>query len=111
MACMWGLGGFGAANGVYDWVFGPVDPGTATRHPRRGEVPDVRGMDLDDARLALLSEGFHAAVHRLEDDPAPVMGIVVAQIPAPGTTWSRARKVQLSVLHPSIDQDVDATAD
>jgi beta-lactam-binding protein with PASTA domain len=108
---VWGWGSIGVFSGSYEWLFGVVDTETRTRLPRKGDVPDVRGLDLDDARLALLSHGFRAEVHRLEDRPAPVMGIVVAQIPAPGTAWNRAKTVQLSVLHPSLDQDIEVAAD
>jgi beta-lactam-binding protein with PASTA domain len=95
---------------LYEWLFGVVDPETNTRLPRKGEVPDVRGLDVDDAMFSLLSQGFRAEVHRLEEDPAPVMGIVVAQIPVPGTRWNRAKRVTLSVLHPSLDQEQDVDA-
>jgi beta-lactam-binding protein with PASTA domain len=92
---------------LMELFLGPVSPSeSGSRLPRKGQVPDVRGLDVDEARFALLTNGFKADIHRLEDRPAPQMGIVVSQIPAPGTTWNRAKRVRLSVLHPSLDQDV-----
>jgi hypothetical protein len=85
---------------IIDWLFGPVDSVDGGRHPRRGVVPNVCDLPLDQARTALTREGFKLSIHRLELDPASVMGIVVAQHPAPGSRWNRSRPVRLDVWHP-----------
>jgi PASTA domain len=72
------------------------------RARRRGqtEVPDVRGVRLDEARHALSYAGLTAEVVRLEPRPAPVMGTVVGQDPLPGTRCPAGRPVRLEVHHP-----------
>lgn len=66
----------------------------------RAAVPDVRGLRVDEARHALAREGFEVDVVRLEERPAPVMGTVMDQKPAPGTRRRRGRHVTISVQHP-----------
>jgi hypothetical protein len=87
---------------LLEFVFGPVDPGPGAgrRFPRKGPVPDVRGMSLDEARRTLAREGFKADVVALESRPAAVMGTVVDQAPPPGTSWVRARRIRVEVWHP-----------
>jgi beta-lactam-binding protein with PASTA domain len=87
-------------NEIWDWLFGPVDESTSLRLPRRGTVPDVRGMTVAEARSALAAEGFKSRLYLLEEDPAPVMGLVVDQLPSPGKKWVRAKPISLTVLHP-----------
>jgi beta-lactam-binding protein with PASTA domain len=97
---------------LMELFLGPVSQSeSGGRLPRKGEVPDVRSLDVDDARFALLTNGFRADIHRLEDHPAPEMGIVVSQSPEPEATWHRAKRVRLSVLHPSMDQDIEIDLD
>jgi beta-lactam-binding protein with PASTA domain len=48
----------------------------------------------------LAREGFDIEVDQVEDDPAPVMGLVVAQRPVAGTRLRRGSPVTISVLHP-----------
>jgi PASTA domain len=87
---------------LLEFVLGPVDPGPGAGHrfPRKGPVPDVRGMSLDDARRTLAREGFKADLVALESRPAAVMGKVVGQAPPPGTSWVRARRIRVEVWHP-----------
>ncbi len=70
---------------------------------RRQEVavPDVRGMIFREAWERLMLAGFRVRVQRLEPNPAPEDGVVVAQDPAPGTMARRKTRVRLSVLHPT----------
>jgi hypothetical protein len=74
-------------------------PGGPSRRGR-STVPDVRGLDFDDAMTTLVEEGFRVEVRRLEDRPAPVMGKVVEQDPSPGTRGRRRSRVTLHVQHP-----------
>jgi PASTA domain len=74
--------------------------GTGPGPPGRATVPDVRGLAVSEARSALAREGFRVASRRLERRPAPVMGTVVDQSPAPGTRLRRGRRVTISVRHP-----------
>jgi hypothetical protein len=86
---------------IIDWLFGPVgDSGRRRRLPRKGIVPEVRGLDVAAARSLLHSEGFRGTVRQLEPDPAPVMGVVVDQVPGPGLLWNRANRVRVDVSHP-----------
>jgi beta-lactam-binding protein with PASTA domain len=66
----------------------------------RTAVPDVRGMSVEEARLALSREGFKIEVLQLEEKPAPVMGTVVDQDPAPGKRRQRGLPVRIDVAHP-----------
>ena len=74
--------------------------GTGPGPPRWATVPDVRGLSVSEARSAIAREGFRLASRRLERRPAPVMGTVVGQSPAPGTRLRRGRRVMISVRHP-----------
>jgi PASTA domain len=74
--------------------------GRRARRHGRTEVPDVRGLRLDEARHALSHAGLTAEVFRLEPRPAPVMGTVVGQDPIPGTRCPAGRSVRLEVHHP-----------
>ena len=77
-----------------------IGDGTASRPKGRMEVPDVRGLTVEDARLVLSREGFRAEILQLEKRPAPVMGTVVRQNPSPGTRRHRSRPVGIVVAHP-----------
>ena len=77
-----------------------IGDGTASRPKGRMEVPDVRGLTVEDARLVLSREGFRAEILQLEKRPAPVMGTVVDQHPSPGTVRHRSRPVRIDVAHP-----------
>jgi beta-lactam-binding protein with PASTA domain len=77
-----------------------IGDGTGSRPKGRMEVPDVRGLTVEDARLVLSREGFRAEILQLEKRPAPVMGTVVDQNPAPGTVRHRSRPVRIDVAHP-----------
>src|SRR4026208_2301342 len=74
--------------------------GTGSRPKGRMEVPDVRGLTVEDARLVLSREGVRAGVLQLEERPAQVMGTVVDQHPSPGTVRHRSRPVRIDVAHP-----------
>jgi PASTA domain-containing protein len=81
----------------FDWEPGE---GGAPGPPGRAEVPNVRGLSVEEARLALSREGFRVEILQLEERPAPVMGTVVDQDPAPGTRRHRGRPVRIDVAHP-----------
>ena len=66
----------------------------------RTAVPNVRGLTVEEARHALSREGFKVEILRLEEQPAPVMGTVVDQDPAPGRIRRRGDPVRLDVAHP-----------
>jgi PASTA domain-containing protein len=84
-----------------DWVLGPIDGGEGGRRlPRKGTVPEVRGLDVAEARDALRAEGFKGTVKQLEKNPAPVMGVVIDQFPSPGVRWNRAKPIPMDVKHP-----------
>jgi beta-lactam-binding protein with PASTA domain len=86
---------------AFDWLFGTSHvPGGGP--PRRGKapIPDVTGTTVAEARAVLAREGFDIEVDQVEDDPAPVMGLVVAQRPVAGTRLRRGSPVTISVLHP-----------
>ena len=72
-------------------------PGSRPRG--RTTVPDVRGLNVDEARRTLGREGLRLEVHRLQEPPAPVMGTVVDQDPEPGTRHRRAEPVMVYVQH------------
>ena len=77
-----------------------IGDGTASLPKGRMEVPDVRGLTVEDARLVLSREGFGVNILQLEKRPAPVMGTVVDQNPSPGTRRHRSRPVRIVVAHP-----------
>ncbi len=70
------------------------------RPKSRTAVPNVRGLTVEEARHALSREGFKVEILRLEEQPAPVMGTVVDQDPAPGRIRRRGDPVRLDVAHP-----------
>jgi hypothetical protein len=82
---------------LFDWL---GREGGAPRPKGRTAVPNVRGLTVEEARHALSLEGFKVEILRLEDRPAPVMGTVVDQDPAPGTRRHRGLSVRLDVAHP-----------
>ena len=65
----------------------------------RTTVPDVRGLNVDEAQRVLGREGLRLEVHRLQEPPAPVMGTVVDQDPEPGTRHRRVEPVRIYVQH------------
>ena len=77
-----------------------IGDGSGSLPKGRMEVPDVRGLTVEDARLVLSREGFRAEILQLEKRPAPVMGTVVDQNPSPGTRRHRSRPVGIVVAHP-----------
>jgi beta-lactam-binding protein with PASTA domain len=62
---------------------------------RKVRVPDVLGLPISDARLALTRVGLHSEVLRDDPRPPPVEGRVVFQEPDPGTKVRRRSKVRL----------------
>jgi hypothetical protein len=87
-------------------LFSHLDPGELFEGQRPGwrprgrtTVPDVRGLNVDEARRTLGREGLRLEVHRLQEPPAPVMGTVVDQNPEPGTRHRRAEPVTVYVQH------------
>lgn len=78
---------------------GPGD-GAAPRPKGRTAVPDVEGLNVEDARHLLSREGFQVEVIRFEERPAAVMGTVVSQHPRPGTRHHRRKPVEIHVDHP-----------
>ena len=96
----------GAIADFFTDLFGRLDPGELVEGQgpgsvRRGRttVPDVRGLNVDEARQTLGRDGLRLEVHRLQEPPAPVMGTVVDQVPAPGTRHRRAKPVIAFVQH------------
>lgn len=82
-------------------LYGDTDQDDSGFGPsRRGPVPDVRGLEVDDAFSVLARDGFRGEVLRLEERPAPVMGTVVDQAPEAGTRRRRGSRVVIHVLHP-----------
>ena len=73
--------------------------GPGWRPRGRATVPDVRGLNVDEARRTLGREGLRLEVHRLQEPPPPVMGTVVDQDPEPGTRHRRVKPVKVYVQH------------
>jgi hypothetical protein len=73
--------------------------GPGWRPRGRATVPDVRGLNVDEARRTLGREGLRLEVHRLQEPPPPVMGMVVDQDPEPGTRHRRVEPVKVFVQH------------
>jgi hypothetical protein len=91
---------------LFSNLFSYLDPGELFEGQRPGSrprgrttVPDVRGLNVDEARRTLGREGLRLEVHRLLEPPAPVMGRVVDQSPEPGTRHRRAEPVTVYVQH------------
>jgi hypothetical protein len=101
------LGDIGGAIGdFFVNLFSHLDPGelvegqgSGSRPRGRTTVPDVRGLNVDEARRTLGREGLRLEVHRLQEPPAPVMGTVVNQNPEPGTRHRRAEPATVFVRH------------
>jgi hypothetical protein len=101
------LGEIGDAIGdFFTNIVSRLDPGELGEGPRpesrprgRSTVPDVRGLNVDEARRTLSREGLRLEVERLQEQPAPVMGTVVDQNPEPGKRHRRAEPVMISVQH------------
>jgi PASTA domain len=85
---------------LFYFVVGGLGDGGAPGPKGRTAVPNVRGMDVEEARHALSREGFKVEILRLEERPAPVMGMVVDQDPAPGRRRHRGLSVRIDVAHP-----------
>jgi beta-lactam-binding protein with PASTA domain len=69
--------------------------------PRRVRVPDVVGLPMSDARLALGRLGLRPRVQRDEDRPPAVEGRVAFQDPPPGTRVRRRSTVRLLLTFPA----------
>jgi hypothetical protein len=101
------LGDIGSAiANIFVNLFSHLDPGELFEGQRPGwrprgrtTVPDVCGLNVDEARRTLGREGLRLEVHRLQEPPAPVMGTVVEQNPEPGTRHRRAEPVTVYVQH------------
>jgi hypothetical protein len=96
----------GAIADFFTNLFSRYDPGELDEGqgpgsiPRgRTSVPDVRGLNVDEARLTLGREGLRLEVHRVQERPAHVMGTVVDQDPEPGKRHRRAEPVTIYVQH------------
>jgi PASTA domain len=96
----------GAISDFFTNLFSRIDPGEMVEGqgpgsiPRgRTTVPDVRGLNVDEARRTLGREGLRLEVRRLQERPAPVMGTVVDQDPDAGTRHRRAKPVMVFVQH------------
>ena len=70
---------------------------TVSLGPEVGEVPDVVGQPLREARVQLAQQGF--VVGEVQEGLAPGMpaGVVVAQDPPPGSRVEKGRPVRLTV--------------
>jgi hypothetical protein len=96
----------GAIADFFTALFSRIDPGELVEGQRPGSiprgrttVPDVRGLNMDEARQTLGRDGLRLEVHRMQEPPAPVMGTVVDQDPEPGTRHRRAKPVMVFVQH------------
>jgi hypothetical protein len=96
----------GAISDFFTDLFGRFDPGelvegqgSGSRPRGRTTVPDVRGLNVDEARRTLGRDGLRLEVHRLQEQPDPVMGTVVDQDPEPGARQRRAKPVKVFVEH------------
>jgi eukaryotic-like serine/threonine-protein kinase len=63
--------------------------------PKRVQVPEVVGLDIEDARAELSDRGLRAVVNRVESDEPEDQ--VTAQNPADGTEVTEGTRVTLSV--------------
>lgn len=63
-------------------------------------VPDFRGILVGKTFTLALRAGVKTKIVRLIDNPAPVEGVVVGQVPPPGRRVRRDTVVTLSVFHP-----------
>lgn len=96
---MWWL--WGLLDDVETFLVGLFQRGEyARRQRKRLPVPEVRNMPFDRAWETLVLAGFDVKVTRLERQPAPVMGLVVAQYPPAGRTPRRNSRVRVTVHHP-----------
>ena len=102
------LGDIGAAIGdFFSNISSYLDPfgleGGGRDKPRGRTIgSDVRGLNVDEARRTLGREGLRLEVHRLQERPAPVMGMVVDQYLEPGTRHRRVDPVTIYVQHPAV---------
>jgi len=89
------VGGFAAAMDRFATWLSP-----RPRRSRYVRVPDLRGMRMSRAWEPAYAAGVKLRIHRLTEHPAPVDGLVVEQVPPPGTRVKRDSTVTLTVLHP-----------
>lgn len=98
----------GVPDGLLEWIWDLFPDGLfggqrPSRSSGRARVPDVVGETVAGARSLPSREGFEADIDRVEDDPAPVMGLVVDQRPRAGAWHRRSIPVVITVLHPPAD--------
>jgi hypothetical protein len=70
------------------------------RPPRRVMVPDVRGLFFSACLDITGKVGLRVITVRLTAHPMPVDGLVVAQLPRPGTRARRGSALTVQVWHP-----------
>jgi PASTA domain len=87
-----------ALGALADWL-SPI-PRASRRRARDVTVPDVRGLFSGPCQDALARAGFRIATVRLTDKPVPVEGLVVDQLPAPGSKVPRFSTMTVQVWHP-----------
>lgn len=88
----------GILGAALDVVVGWLAP--ARRKSRVVKVPDFRSLRVTRAWEPAYQAGVKLRIFRLTERPAPVDGLVVDQVPRPGTRVKRDSTVTLTVLHP-----------
>jgi len=70
------------------------------RPPRRLAVPDFRGLPVRLCLRGAARMGLRVQVVRLTENPMPVEGLVVGQVPRPGERVRRSGTLTIEVWHP-----------
>jgi len=70
------------------------------RPSRRLAIPDFRGLPVSLCLRGATRAGLRVEVVRLTEDPMPVEGLVVGQVPRPGERVRRSSTLTVEVWHP-----------
>ena len=76
------------------------------RPPRRLAVPDFRGLPVRLCLRGAARMGLRVQVVRLTENPMPVEGLVVGQVPRPGERVRRSGTLTIEVWHPRASRGV-----
>jgi beta-lactam-binding protein with PASTA domain len=71
---------------------------TVAKAAETGQVPDVQGLTLDDARSALVTAGFQVPEPTSETAEGKTPGTVLKQLPSPGAAAKAGSIVRLTVV-------------